>query len=268
MEKIGPQNLDAMAEACGISPAELQGAYPSQVLGTADVSPLEMAAAYATFANSGIYNSPILFSKVTTTSGKVLPLPKRVTNRRVLSPQTDAELTNVLQQVILSPTGTGGQAGDVGTPVAGKTGTSTNAANDWFIGYTPHITTSVWMGYPSGNLPITNFRGTTNVQGGAIPAELWHDYMTQVLQSQPSLGGAFPIVYNYTGKTLVPPSNLTLIQNAPTTTTTTVPGSPSTNGSGSGTSSGNTSDGNTSNGSTSDDSSTATTSTATTSPSD
>ena len=58
-----------MAEALGISPSELPGAYPSQVLGTADVSPLEMAAAYATFADGGVYHSPLLITKVTTANG-------------------------------------------------------------------------------------------------------------------------------------------------------------------------------------------------------
>ena len=58
-----------MAEALGISPSELPGAYPSQVLGTADVSPLEMAAAYATFADGGVYHAPLLITKVTTANG-------------------------------------------------------------------------------------------------------------------------------------------------------------------------------------------------------
>lgn len=232
VERIGPQNLDAMAEACGISASELKGAYPSQVLGTADVSPLEMAAAYATFANGGIYNSPILFSKVTTPDGKSLPLPKRTTGRQVLAPQVDAQLTKVLQQVVVGTNGTGGAAGDVGSPVAGKTGTTDNSANAWFIGYTPHLTTAVWMGYAQGNIPIQNFRGLKSVQGGGIPAQLWHDYMVQALRSEPALAGQFPTVYNYTGRTLDPPdpSTLQLIQNP---TTTTLPGSSTTTGSGS-----------------------------------
>ncbi|MDQ2728011.1 MAG: transglycosylase domain-containing protein [Actinomycetota bacterium] len=232
VERVGPQNLDAMAEACGISPSELKGAYPSQVLGTADVSPLEMAAAYATFANGGTYNSPILFTKVTTPDGRSLPLPKRVTGRQVLSPQVAAQLTKVLQQVIVGTNGTGGAAGDVGSPVAGKTGTTDNSANAWFIGYTPHLTTSVWMGYAQGNIPIQNFRGLKSVQGGGIPAQLWHDYMSQALKSEPALAGPFPTVYNYTGRVLTPPdpSTLQLIQNP---TTTTLPGTPTTSGSGS-----------------------------------
>jgi len=229
VERIGPQNLDAMAEACGINPAELKGAYPSQVLGSADVSPLEMAAAYATFANNGVYNGPALFSKVTTPDGRELPLPKRVVGRQVLAPEVAAQLTKVLQQVIVGTNGTGAAAGDVGSPVAGKTGTTDNSANAWFIGYTPRLTTALWMGYAQGNIAIQNFRGLKSVQGGGIPAQLWHTYMAQALRTSPALGGAFPTVYDYTGKILDPPdpSTLQLIQN-PTTTTT--PGTPTTAG--------------------------------------
>ena len=75
VDRIGAAKLDAMAEALGINPSELPGAYPSQVLGTADVSPLEMAAAYATFADGGVYHSPLLITKVTTANGTPLPLP-------------------------------------------------------------------------------------------------------------------------------------------------------------------------------------------------
>nr|MDQ2725112.1 transglycosylase domain-containing protein [Actinomycetota bacterium] len=262
VERIGPQNLDAMAEACGISPSELKGAYPSQVLGTADVSPLEMAAAYATFANGGIYNSPILFTKVTTPDGTALPLPKRVTGRQVLAPQVDAQLTKILQQVIVGYNGTGGAAGDVGSPVAGKTGTTDNSANAWFIGYTPHLTTAVWMGYAQGNIAIQNFRGLKSVQGGGIPAQLWHDYMFQALRSEPSLAGSFPTVYNYSGRILNPPdpSTLQLIQNP---TTTTLPGSATTAGTGS-SGSGSGSSGSGSSGSGSRTSSSGTTTTTTT----
>ena len=105
VEKLGPQNLDAMAEACGISPSELPGAYPSQVLGTADVSPLEMAAAYATFANGGVYNSPILFTKVTTPDGKVPAAARRTTAARCSPPGRRA--------VDLRPA-TGGASGPTG----------------------------------------------------------------------------------------------------------------------------------------------------------
>jgi penicillin-binding protein 1A len=201
--RIGAANLDTMAEELGIKASELSGAYPSQVLGTADVSPLEMAAAYATFADGGTYHAPLLITRVTTSDGKALPLPVQPESRVVLSPFEDAQETYVLQQVVLRGTGTA--AGNVGSPVAGKTGTTDGSTDAWFIGYTPHLTTAVWMGYASGSKPMVDFRGLRSVQGGTIPAELWHNFMTAVLSSFPQYQGQFAPVYSFNDLTLTPP---------------------------------------------------------------
>ena len=221
--RIGAAKLDAMAEALGISPSELPGAYPSQVLGTADVSPLEMAAAYATFADGGVYHSPLLITKVTTASGKPLPLPVTPVSRVVLTPAEAAMETYVLQQVVLWGTGT--SASGVGSPVAGKTGTTEHSSDAWFVGYTPHVTTAVWMGYASNSRPMVNFRGLKSVQGGTIPAQLWHNYMAAALASEPQLEGTFPLVYSFGGQTLTPPEvgSTVLFPEGLGTTTTTVP---------------------------------------------
>jgi membrane peptidoglycan carboxypeptidase len=211
VERIGPDKLDAMAESLGIAPSELQGAYPSQVLGSADVSPLEMAAAYATFANGGIYTSPVLITKVTKANGTPLPLPAQTT-RRVLTTSQAAQLTYVLQQVIND--GTGGAAADVGSPIAGKTGTTDNSANAWFIGYTPKLTTAVWMGFPQGSVPMDNLTVDgihySSIEGGDTPALLWHSYMKAAIAAEPDLAGTFPTVWNFTGRTLSPPDPDTL----------------------------------------------------------
>ncbi len=231
VEKLGAQNLDAMAAALGIDPKELVGAYPSQVLGTADVSPLEMTAAYATFADRGVYNSPILFTKVTRADGKPLPLPVHTTRRALTAPQADI-VSYVLQQVVLY--GTGGAARGVGNSIAGKTGTTDNSANAWFIGYTPKLTTGIWMGYPQGNQPMVNFRGLKSVQGGDTPAQLWRTYMAAAIRAEPGYKGSFTPAYNLAGTTLTPPApgvlqfpqglvatTTTLPSQAITTTTTT-----------------------------------------------
>jgi penicillin-binding protein 1A len=218
--RVGAANLDVMAEALGISPSELPGAYPSQVLGTADVSPLEMAAAFATFADGGVYHSPQLIAKVTRANGTPLPLPVPPVSRTVLTPAQAALETYVLQQVVLWGTGT--SAGGVGSPVAGKTGTTEHSSDAWFIGYTPHLTTAVWMGYAKNSTPMVNFRGLTSVQGGTIPAELWHNYMSAALASEPKLEGQFPLVYSFGGQTLVPPQVGSAVL-FPTTTTTVPP---------------------------------------------
>jgi membrane peptidoglycan carboxypeptidase len=227
VDRIGASNLDSMAEALGLNPAELAGAYPSQVLGTADVSPLEMTAAYATFADGGVYHKPLLITRVTTSSGKVLPLPVQPQVRVVLTPAQDAQETYVLQQVVAR--GTGEAAGNVGSPVAGKTGTTDNSTDAWFIGYTPNLTTGVWMGYASGARPMVDFRGLVSVQGGTIPAELWHNYMSAVLAMLPQYTGQFPPVYQFNSIVLTPPAPSTLefplgmgttTTTEPTTTTT------------------------------------------------
>jgi penicillin-binding protein 1A len=223
VDRIGPDKLDAMAEALGISPSELPGAYPSQVLGTADVSPLEMAAAYATFADGGVYHAPLLITRVTRADGTPLPPPVQPQSRVVLSADEAAQETYVLQQVVLR--GTGGSAGDVGSPVAGKTGTTEHSSDAWFIGYTPKLTTAVWMGYAASAAPMVNFRGLTSVQGGSIPAQLWHNYMSQALATDPQYTGSFPVVYSLSGQILTPPGpeSVQFPLGLGTTTTTTPP---------------------------------------------
>jgi penicillin-binding protein 1A len=234
VDRLGAAGLDRMATTLGIRSSELSGVL-SEVLGTADVSPLEMAAAYATFANGGVYHSPLLITRVTTADGKVLPLPVQPQTRVVLTSDQATVLTYVLQQVVLG--GTGSSAGDVGSPVAGKTGTTENATDAWFIGYTPRLTTAVWMGYAAGSTSMDGFRGIKNVSGGTVPAQLWHNYMAAVLASNPQYGGQFPIAWYLAGLTLSPPSPSglefplglgTTTTTAPPTTTTTTPASTTT----------------------------------------
>lgn len=200
--KLGAAKLDSMAEAMGINPNELPGAYDSQVLGSADVSPLEMTAAYATLSNGGVYHNPILVTKVTTANGHSLPLPVNPQSRQVLTPSQAAIETYVLQHVVANGTGTA--AGGVGSQIAGKTGTTENAGDAWFIGYTPKLTTSVWMGYANTEKSMDGFRGLRSIAGGTLPAQFWHDYMAQALAADPQYSGTFPAVGYLGGKTLVP----------------------------------------------------------------
>jgi penicillin-binding protein 1A len=242
---LGANNLDKMAEAMGIPSSELATGgcpCPSQVLGTAAVSPLQMAAGYSTFADGGVYHQPYLISKVTMANGKSLPLPVQPSSQQVLTSSQAALESYVLQQVVLDGTGT--LAGGLGTPIAGKTGTTQNAADAWFIGFTPNLTTSVWMGYAAGETPMetcppgpqtattvcVGFRGIPNgVQGGTIPAELWHTYMAAALASFPSYGGDFPAPTSFGTTNLAPPGPGTVvIPTTTTTTTTTVPTSTTT----------------------------------------
>ncbi|HET7523441.1 MAG TPA: penicillin-binding transpeptidase domain-containing protein, partial [Acidimicrobiales bacterium] len=175
------------------------------------------------FSDGGVYHQPLLITRVTDPSGKSLPLPVKPQSRVVLTPSQAAQLDYVLQQVVLR--GTGVAAGHLPSEVAGKTGTTENSADAWFIGFTPHLTTAVWMGYASSIRPMGR------VQGGTIPAEMWHNYMAGVLTQMPQYDGVFPTAA-LTGNMLIPPNGpvpattvptSTSSSTAPTTTATTQP---------------------------------------------
>lgn len=139
----GPENVVATAQKMGItSPL---AAVPSITLGTEAVNPLEMAVAYATLANGGIYRPPRAIVKVVLPNGKVDWKPK-TKGRRVLSAGVAYTVNKVLQQNAVSGTGAGTGA-YVSRTRAGKTGTTDDYVDAWYCGYTPNLSTAVWMGY-------------------------------------------------------------------------------------------------------------------------
>lgn len=139
----GPENVVATAQKMGItSPL---AAVPSITLGTEAVNPLEMAVAYATLANGGIYRPPRAIVKVVLPNGKVDWKPK-TKGRRVLSAGVAYTVNKVLQQNAVSGTGAGTGAYVTRTR-AGKTGTTDDYVDAWYCGYTPNLSTAVWMGY-------------------------------------------------------------------------------------------------------------------------
>jgi penicillin-binding protein 1A len=169
---VGPKNVAKTAKLMGIT-SKLEG-LPSEGLGglTYGVSPLEMATAYATLASGGIRSEPKAIRKVVFPDGKSddLGKPKR---KRVFSDGDAYTVTKVLEKNIQGGTGT---AANIGCPAAGKTGTTDNFADAWFVGYTPHMSTAVWVGYPNSRVEMNNVHGIS-VAGGTFPAEIWHDYM-------------------------------------------------------------------------------------------
>ncbi len=164
---LGWSKLDATARAMGIT-SPLDG-NPAEVIGglRIGVTPLEMADAYGTLANGGSHVPATIINKVVFPDGS---------DRNFGDPPhtqvfTDGEAyaaTSVLKQVITSGTGT---AANYGCPAAGKTGTANALENAWFVGYTPRMSTAVWVGYPQGNLPMADGFG------GTLAAPIWHDYM-------------------------------------------------------------------------------------------
>jgi penicillin-binding protein 1A len=156
-------------------------AVPSLALGAEEVTPLEMASAFATLAAGGLYREPKLVSKVVDGSGKVLEEgpsePRRAIDRSVAD-----TATAILEQVISKGTG---KRADYGRPAAGKTGTAQGFRNAWFAGYTRNLSTAVWTGYRDTNHSMLNVQGVSRVTGGSIPAEIWRDYMRVVIDREP-----------------------------------------------------------------------------------
>jgi penicillin-binding protein 1A len=212
-QAVGAEKVVEVAKAAGIR-SDLEP-NASLVLGTEEVSVLELASAYSTFADRGVHVEPRTILEVRRGDGTVL-LPERpAPSTRVLD-RSDADVVNqVLRQVVERGTGTNAK---VGVPLAGKTGTTQDNADAWFVGYTPKLTTAVWMGYAEGNAKkMTKVRGI-EVNGGSFPARIFRRYLTEVVKD-PQYVGDFPTVSTFPGKTLKPPKNVVL----PTTTTTTGP---------------------------------------------
>jgi penicillin-binding protein 1A len=175
-ERVGAERVVAMAKDLGVT-SPLQP-YPALALGTEEVSPLEMADAYLTFARSGTRVPPTLITKVTTNSGEVL-FEAKPDPTRVLSTDESAIINQTLRGVVEAGSGVKAQIAD-GRQVAGKTGTTQSARDAWFVGYTPKncCVVAVWMGYPITNLPMTKVHGR-RVTGGAFPADIFGKFMNK-----------------------------------------------------------------------------------------
>lgn len=155
--------------------------YLSLSLGAQEVTPLEQAVAYAAIANDGLRMEPYYISKIEDASGSVLyqHVPR---GRRAIKSTTAAWVTDALEQNVIAGTGRRARL-ESGQPSAGKTGTSQDFTDAWYVGFTPHLSTSVWMGHPEEKVAMTDIQGRDGT-GGWIPARVWAAYMTRVLQDQ------------------------------------------------------------------------------------
>jgi penicillin-binding protein 1A len=180
---VGPDNVAQTAHELGITTdLSVHGAFvPSMGLGAIAVSPLEMASAYATLAAQGVYSRPMAIRKVIFAGGKKDTSSGwgRPHRTRVIPDGVAYEVTKILEQNVLHGTGVGAY---FGRPAAGKTGTTDNHADAWFCGYTPNLETTVWVGYPRAEIPMTNVHGIA-VAGGTFPATIWKLFMESALGS-------------------------------------------------------------------------------------
>jgi penicillin-binding protein 1A len=192
---VGPGAIARTAHRLGItSPLR---PYFSIGLGAQAVNPLEMARAYSVFANGGyridgsiVGDHPRAVLSVENGSHGC-DGENKVVRRRVISPETDAVVNALLQRVVQAGTGVRAQLPD-GRPVAGKTGTTENYGDAWFVGYTPQLVTAVWVGYPNKLVSMsTQFHGQP-VEGGTYPALVWRSFMTRALNYLHDQPESFP----------------------------------------------------------------------------
>jgi penicillin-binding protein 1A len=174
---IGPDKVKQAAWDLGVR-SKLNG-YPAETLGGLEdgVSPLEMANAYATIADGGMRNRPTAITRVTFPDGRhELPPRWKVRRTRAFEDGVTAKATEILEQNIQKGTGV---AANIGCPAAGKTGTTDEFTDAWFDGFTPRLSTAVWVGYPTERISMSTLYHGGPVAGGSFPAEIWAAYMKQ-----------------------------------------------------------------------------------------
>jgi penicillin-binding protein 1A len=229
---VGPSNIASMAYRLGVR-TDLRtsdGAYvPSMGLGSIAVTPMDMASVYATLAAGGVYSKPMAIRKVILPGGKVdteagWGKPQR---KRVVADWVAAEVTRILEENMTRGTGVGAYFGKLS---AGKTGTTDSYADAWFDGYTPSLEATVWIGYPRGEIPMTDVHGIA-VSGPTFPATIWKLFMERAVDFAP-FPTAFPVAthspvwvshtlqWAMSGAYSVPSSNSGTYTPSPSPTTT------------------------------------------------
>jgi membrane peptidoglycan carboxypeptidase len=178
---VGAYHIAKIAMDMGIETA--LNPYPAIGLGglTVGVSPLEVCASFATIANYGVKNEPVAILKVVDDTGLLLEeyAPQ---STQVISPINAFRAIEIMQQVMQRGTGTRAQLDD--RPCAGKTGTTQEAENAWFTGFTTNLVACVWMGYPEENVKMGTIH-ELRVAGGAHPAMMWNLFMKEATKELP-----------------------------------------------------------------------------------
>src|SRR5690349_7004531 len=172
--EVGPANVVRTAHRLGISSKLEPNA--SIALGTSEVSVLELVGAYAPFANGGLSVTPHVVTRIKTLEGKVLYMRQPEEANQVIEPRNVAMMNVMMQETLIS--GTAKKAEIPGWQAAGKTGTSQDFRDAWFIGYTANLVTGVWLGNDD-NSP------TKKATGGGLPVEVWSRFMRTALQGVP-----------------------------------------------------------------------------------
>ncbi len=217
VDTVGPQQLVDMAGRLGVR-SELEPNY-SLVLGSGEVSVLDMASAYSTFASHGRHTEPYVIRRVEDAAGNVLyDVSEDERTEQVISEEVADTVTNALLGVISKGTGTGAQ---IQVAAAGKTGTTDNYKDAWFAGYTCNLTTVVWMGHDSPEEMVYDGR---KVSGGSFPARIWRNYMLEATDGDERCEySGTDVGDKVLNPNKVPASETTTTTAPPSTTTTSEP---------------------------------------------
>ena len=170
IEELGEDRVAELATQMGID-SELR-TVPTLALGTSEVMPLELTVAYATLAAEGVRPTPYVIERIETHDGEVV-FEHEVETEEVLDPEVAHVVTDVLVDVVERGTGA---AANLARPNAGKTGTTNEHVDAWFVGYTPQHTTGVWV----GNLDNTPME--SQISGGSVPAQVWGSFMGEFVE--------------------------------------------------------------------------------------
>ena len=195
--KIGPEAGIEVARRMGISNIPPRGskeygswAVCAAVLGAKEVSVLDMASAFGVLANKGVRCTPYSIFKVVAPNQRKPLIENRPACKRVIDPKISARTVAMLRGVVTG--GTGGRAALPDRPVAGKTGSASNYVSAFFSGFTPQLSTSVWVGYRRGQVSMSNLFDGSPVFGGTFPAVIFHNYMAAALAGAPVIGFPTP----------------------------------------------------------------------------
>ncbi|MEI7593171.1 MAG: transglycosylase domain-containing protein [Actinomycetes bacterium] len=212
---IGPNNIARMANRLGAratpgAPIGIDATRTNYAvgltLGTSELSPLNQAVGFATFVNHGVRHDPTPVTRVTEPNGRVLENNANQPGTPVLNAAIADTVTDLLRGPVTFGTASRSLA-DFGRPAAGKTGTTQNNADAWFVGFTPQLSTAVWLGHTDGINTLVGF-GSGPVFGGTVPAATWKAFM------KPALEGVAPLDFVIPGA-LPAPGGGGLDQGAP-----------------------------------------------------
>jgi penicillin-binding protein 1A len=184
IKDAGIKDTAELAHRLGVTTVNPDGNLPGGdpysallTLGVVEVAPIDMAAGFGVFAARGLQYPATPIVKIEDVNGKVIEDNTARQPKRVLDEAVADTVTDVLRGVITSGTG---KAANIGRPAAGKTGTTEDNGDAWFVGFTPTLSTAVWIGYSDSR------RSLGSVQGGTIPARTWRDFMSQALDGVPA----------------------------------------------------------------------------------